>query len=212
MAIYVSEPGRPTGTRVPEVFRDRPVGSVTEMVEGHRINPNRSDAIDPEVLNAQWPSHSPEHAAAQYQQSGESEPEPERAFLPAKTLASANLVTIDASATLAEGLAEMSRHSIRHLVVQSDQVIAGLVDRLWIVSWLLEQQRRAEDYTFNQIELPSFLTATPETDGHLLARLMLAHQLDAALLINREGGASGIVTSADFLRLYADAQRQESNV
>lgn len=212
MAIHVSEPGRPTGTRLPEVFRDRPVGSVTELVEGHRINPNRSDAIDPEVLNAQWPSHSPEHVAAQYQQSEGNEPEPERRYLPAKALASQHLFTIEASASLAEGLADMSRHGIHHLIILSDKTIAGLVERLWILSWLQDNQRDARDYTFSQIELPSFLTATPETDAHLLARLMLAHQLDAALLITPQGTASGIVTSTDFLRLYAEVRRQESNV
>ncbi len=106
----------------------------------------------------------------------------------------------------------MSRHSIHHLIIQSDTTIAGLVDRLWILTWLQNNRAEATNYTFSQIELPSFLTATPETDGHLLARLMLAHQLDAALLITPQGTASGIVTSADFLRLYAESRRQESSV
>lgn len=212
MAIYVNEPGRPTGTRLPEVFKDRPVGSVTEMVEGHRINPNRNDAIDPEVLNAQWPAYTPEEVAERYQQSSTEQPEPERPYLPAKVLATKDLFSVDASATITQGLNEMSRHGIHHLVVISEGNAAGLVERQWILSWLLETSRPANQTTFSQIELPPFLTATPETDSHLLARLMLAHRLDAALLINREGQPAGIVTSTDFLRLYADTRSQESSV
>ena len=66
--------------------------------------------------------------------------------------------------------------------------------------------------SFSHIELPAFLTATPETDAHQLARLMLAHHLDAALLIDRDGTAIGIVTGTDFLRLYAEASRHEGSV
>lgn len=213
MAIHVNEPGRPTGTRLPEIFRDRPVGNVTELVEEHRINPNRSEATDPEVLNAQWPSQSPaRQAAEQYQQSSNDEPTPQRPYLPAKSLASTVLHRVDATANLAEGLDEMSKHGIHHLIIMSGATVAGLVDNQWVLSWLQENQHKATDITFSQIELPAFLTATPETDGHLLARLMLAHRLDAALLINREGHAAGIVTSSDFLRLYAEGSRQESNV
>jgi len=31
MSIFVSEPGRPIGTRLPEAFRSRRVGDVTEL-------------------------------------------------------------------------------------------------------------------------------------------------------------------------------------
>ncbi|MEP4464904.1 CBS domain-containing protein, partial [Marinobacter alexandrii] len=62
------------------------------------------------------------------------------------------------------------------------------------------------------VELPAFLTASPETDAHQLARLMLAHQLNAALVVGPDGKASGIVTSTDYLRLYASASRHEGSV
>jgi CBS domain-containing protein len=62
------------------------------------------------------------------------------------------------------------------------------------------------------IELPAFLTASPETDAHQLARLMLAHQLNAALVVDARGAAAGIVTSTDYLRLYANAGRHEGTV
>ena len=52
MSIYVSEPGRPVGTRLPETFRARPVGDVTELAETKSINPGRSEATDAEFQQA----------------------------------------------------------------------------------------------------------------------------------------------------------------
>ncbi len=52
MSIFVSEPGRPVGTRLPETFRARPVGDVTELAETQSINPGRSEATDAEFQQA----------------------------------------------------------------------------------------------------------------------------------------------------------------
>jgi CBS domain-containing protein len=41
---------------------------------------------------------------------------------------------------------------------------------------------------------------------------MLAHQLNAALVVDAKGAASGIVTSTDYLRLYASAGRHQGTV
>jgi predicted transcriptional regulator len=41
---------------------------------------------------------------------------------------------------------------------------------------------------------------------------MLAHQLNAALIISPNGQPSGIVTSTDYLRLYAEVGRHEGSV
>lgn len=211
MAIHVSEPGRPVGTRLPEIFRDRPVGQVTELVEEHAINPQRNDATDPEVLNAEWPSN--RRAVAQYGESaGNDEPETERSYLPASRLTTETLFTLPASATLGEGLAEMDQHGIDHLIVIAENNVAGLVDRAWMLTWLHDNHANAMAHTFSQIELPAFLTASPETDAHQLARLMLAHSLDAALIIDRNGQVAGIITSTDYLRLYAEQSRHESSV
>lgn len=210
MAIHVSEPGRPIGTRLPEIFRDRPVDHVTELVEEHAINPRRNDTTDPEVLNAEWPAT--RRAVAQYGESIGSEPETQRAYLPAAKLATDTLFTLPASASLAEGLTEMGDHGIDHLIVIADNNVAGLVDRTWLLAWLHDNHANAMAYSFSQIELPAFLTASPETDAHQLARLMLAHRLDASLIIDHDGQVVGIVTGTDYLRLYAEQSRNESSV
>lgn len=210
MSIHVSEPGRPVGTRLPEVFRNRAVGNVTELEPEHAINPRRSDATDAEVINAQWSTR--RRALEEYGQVTGQDADAEGSYLPASRLASTSLISLPASASLEEGLAAMNRHDIDHLAVTADQSVAGLVDRQWILNWGHDHPDQGLAESFSHIELPAFLTATPETDAHQLARLMLAHHLDAALLIDRDGTAIGIVTGTDFLRLYAEASRHEGSV
>jgi CBS domain-containing protein len=41
---------------------------------------------------------------------------------------------------------------------------------------------------------------------------MLAHRLDAALIIDTTGKPMGIVTSTDYLRLYADSGSYQADV
>ena len=48
MSIFVSEPGRPIGTRLPEAFRSRRVGDVTELSESASISAEHSEATDAE--------------------------------------------------------------------------------------------------------------------------------------------------------------------
>lgn len=210
MAIFVSEPGRPVGTRLPEIFRDRPVDTVTEMVEYHPINPQRSDATDPEVLNAQWPAH--RRAAEEYGENTGAQEDSQRPYLPVARLATTVLHTLPTSATLDEALRQMDNHSVRHLIVVADNEVAGLVEKSWVLGWLSDNQADATAYTFSHIELPAFLTAAPETDAHQLARLMLAHKLDAAVVIDHQSLVVGIVTNTDYLRLYASPSQQEGNV
>ena len=52
MSIFVSEPGRPIGTRLPEAFRSRRVGDVTELSESAAISAEHSEATDAEFQQA----------------------------------------------------------------------------------------------------------------------------------------------------------------
>ncbi len=46
MAIHVSEPGRPTGTRLPEIFRSRRVGSLEETSASHALRESSEEISD----------------------------------------------------------------------------------------------------------------------------------------------------------------------
>ncbi|MBS8239252.1 CBS domain-containing protein [Marinobacter lipolyticus] len=209
MAIFVSEPGRPVGTRLPEVFRGRRVGNVTELVESHAVNTGHSDVTDGEFQQA---SYAAGHHRALEEYGASAEPRDQRSYLPVSTLCTPALYSLPATATIAEALSTMDEHGVHHLVITAQDNVAGLIDLRWLLSWLHEHNADAMSHSLLHVELPAFLTASPETDAHQLARLMLAHQLNAALVVDNKGLPSGIVTSTDYLKLYASAGRQQGTV
>lgn len=211
MSIFVSEPGRPVGTRLPEAFRSRRVGDVTELNASSSLQPGQqSDTTDAEFELA---AASGRHRALQeYGAAGAGERREERVYLPVAEICSPALYTVPATASAEQALAAMEDNSIHHLVVLADDNVAGLIDMRWLLTWLRSQGAAMFVQPLMHIELPAFLTASPETDAHQLARLMLAHQLNAALVIDASGQPAGIVTSTDYLKLYANASRQEGSV
>lgn len=210
MSIHVSEPGRPVGTRLPEVFRGRRVGDVTELTESHRIDVSHSETTDAEFQQA---ARSGRHRALEeYGAAAAGEPKERRAYLPVSQICTPALFSLPASALVANALDTMEENGIHHIVINAEGNVAGLVDLRWLLAWLHQSRANTLDSSFVNIELPAFLTASPETDAHQLARLMLAHQLNAALVIDETGYPTGIVTSTDYLRLYASAGRHEGSV
>lgn len=210
MPIFVSEPGRPQGTRLPEALRGSRVGAIDSSSKSHRIDPKHHDVTDPTYLNAQ--QLTAKRAFAEYSETMDTGPESERVYLPVSKICTPTLFTLPASATMADAMTEMDKHGVHHLVILAEESVAGLVDRRWVLEWLHKQGVQAKSESFTQIELPAFLTATQETDAHKLARLMLAHRLNAALVVDHQGQPFGIVTSTDYLRLYADASRKQESV
>lgn len=210
MSIHVSEPGRPVGTRLPEVFRGRRVGDVTELTESHRIDVSHSEVTDAEFQQAARSGR--HHALEEYGAAAAGEPKERRAYLPVSQICTPALHSLPATATVADALDTMGEKGIHHIVISAEGNVAGLVDLRWLLAWLYDTTANAPAASFVNIELPAFLTASPETDAHQLARLMLAHQLNAALVIDDSGHPTGIVTSTDYLRLYASAGRHEENV
>lgn len=210
MAIFVSEPGRPVGTRLPEIFRGRRVGGVEQTGDMDRLQKSSNEATDAEFIQAR--EATARRAVHEYGEASESGPDTQRAYLPVARICSPSLHTLPAESSLAAALTEMDSHGVHHLVITASDYVAGLVDARWILGWLHSHARTATAQSFQDMELPAFLTASPETDAHQLARLMLAHQLNAALVIDSAGHPEGIVTSTDYLRLYASLSQQEGSV
>lgn len=211
MSIHVSEPGRPIGTRLPEIFRNRTVGDVTELEPSSALSNSHNEATDAEFQQA---ANSGRHRALQqYGTVAAGERKEERVYLPVSEIASPPQYIIPATATLNQAFTVMEDNAVHHLVVMSDDNVAGLIDFRWLLTWIHENPNEADTQSLLNIELPAFLTAFPETDAHQLARLMLAHRLNAALIVDGASGQpSGIVTSTDYLKLYASASQQEGAV
>lgn len=210
MSIHVSEPGRPVGTRLPEIFRGRRVSDVTELEESQRINVNHSETTDAEFQQA---ANSGRHRALEeYGAAASGEHREQRPYLPVSRICTPMIVSVPAPTPLAEALDIMDERGVSHLVVTAEGNVAGLVELRWLLAWLNDNRAAPPESALVNLELPAFLTASPETDAHQLARLMLAHQLNAALIIAPDGRPAGIVTSTDYLRLYARAGRHEGRV
>ena len=211
MSIHVSEPGRPIGTRLPEIFRNRTVGDVTELEASSALSNTHNEATDAEFQQA---ANSGRHRALQqYGTVAAGERKEKRVYLPVTEIASPAQYIVPATATMSQAFAVMEDNDVHHLVVMSDDNVAGLIDFRWLLTWIHENPSEADTQSLLNIELPAFLTAFPETDAHQLARLMLAHRLNAALIVEGTSGQpSGIVTSTDYLKLYASASQQEGAV
>lgn len=210
MSIHVSEPGRPVGTRLPEVFRSRRVGDVTELTEPQKVDVSHSETTDAEFQLAA--RHGRHRALEEYSAAEAGEPKERRLYLPVSQICTPTLFSLPATATVSDALDTMEANAIHHIVITAEGNVAGLVDLRWLLAWLHQAGSRGMESGFLNIELPAFLTASPETDAHQLARLMLAHQLNAALVIDDTGQPAGIVTSTDYLRLYASAGRHAGSV
>lgn len=209
MPVFVTDPGPPVPTRLPEAFRGQHVGVVDELNETQKAHESRDEPIDPDAERDQQTLA--RRALREYGEQSPADPGDDAAYLPVSRIGSERILSVPATASLPDGLVTMEDRSIRHLVVTADGHVAGLVDQRWVLETLREQEGDERLVTFQNIELPPFLTVTPETDAHQLARLMLAHQLDAALVIGPGGGATGLVTATDFLRHYAQASQQEGD-
>ena len=210
MSIYVSEPGRPVGTRLPEIFRGRRVGTVTEMGESQGINVSHSDTTDAEFQQAANAGRY--KALEEYGAAASGEYKEQRPYLPVSRIYTPVIVSAPAKTSLAEALNIMDERGVSHLVITAEGNVAGLVELRWLLAWLHENRTAPSESSFVNLELPAFLTASPETDAHQLARLMLAHRLNAALIISPDGQPAGIVTSTDYLRLYANVGRHQGSV
>ncbi|MBW0146057.1 CBS domain-containing protein [Marinobacter arenosus] len=209
MSIFVSEPGRPVGTRLPEAFRSRRVGDVTELKDSPPISPSHSEVTDAEFQQA---ANSGRHRALEEYGAAAGEPKAQRTYLPVSAICSPALYSLPAASTISDALTSMDEHGVHHLVITAEDNIAGLVDLRWLLGWLHSNPADGLNQSMVYVELPAFLTASPETDAHQLARLMLAHQLSAALVVDASGKPCGIVTSTDYLRLYASTGRHEGSV
>lgn len=210
MSIYVSEPGRPVGTRLPDIFRGRRVGDVTDMKESQGIDVSHSDTNDAEFQQA---ANSGRYKALEeYGAAASGEYKEQRPYLPVSRICTPVIVSAPATASMAEALDIMDKRGVSHLVITAEGDVAGLVELRWLLAWLHENRTTPLQSSLVNLELPAFLTASPETDAHQLARLMLAHQLNAALIISPDGKPAGIVTSTDYLRLYANVGRHEGSV
>ena len=208
--IFVSEPGRSQQNRLPERMRHRRVNNLDGIAAPSAIHDRVDTAETQEKRRQQLRAR---QAIAGYREDLSDEPEAERRHLPVGQVLSRKLRSVSAETSLMDALAQMEKHGIHHLLVETEGDIAGLIDIRWLLRMAYEAGKDTKTpVRLDMVELPAFLTATPDTDAHELARLMLAHQLDAALVLDQDNAAFGVITSSDYLRLYAEISQHEARI
>ncbi|QSP94039.1 CBS domain-containing protein [Marinobacter salinisoli] len=202
MSIFVSEPGRPGGLAV-RPTQARKVTDVTQVASSSAVK--TSD-------NTKLGSHQPVHRRAleEYGASDDGQSPLTRDYLPVRRLFSSPCYSVEAIATLEQALSVMDEHKVRQLAITNNGQIAGLLEK----AQALESMYRSKNGKLQvvNVELPAYITVTPETDAHHLARLMLSHELTSALVIDQSGTLQGIVTNTDYLRFFAGLAKDDAMV
>jgi len=212
MPIFVTEPGRPVHNRLPEALRARRVETLAPTTPTPAAEAQTT--VPEEIVREQQRRRlHARQAIEEYSEGVSDKPErQQRPYLPASRLLTRKVFSVSATATLSAALETMESRLIHHLVVETDSQIAGLIDMRWLLKTLCEDYGQRSRATLLSIELPAFLTATTETDAHELARQMLANRLDAALVLDGDNRPQGVITSSDYLRLYAEVTPHEQKI
>lgn len=105
------------------------------------------------------------------------------------------VVTAQAEWTLTHALKMMRDREISHLPVVSGDCLVGLVSDRDLLEHISETPLLVQTVMSNRL-----LTATPETNLWLIARIILAEGVHCVVIVDGEGVLEGILTSLDLLR------------
>lgn len=214
MSIYVNEPGRPLGIRSPESLRQRRIDEPGAIAPAHALHATAHTDETPTDSHIAEHAHSNAGGVGSYLEiasDGQSFPLTE--YIPVKDIISLSPPRgIDLNSSLKDALTLMSRHDFHHLIVMQATAVMGLIDQTWLLNQRVraaDEGRYQEHTRITDHALPAFMTVSPENDARELAREMLAHNLNAALVVDRSGNLIGLVTSTDYLRLCASKSTKD---
>ncbi|QCF25913.1 CBS domain-containing protein [Hydrocarboniclastica marina] len=208
MSIFVSEPARPGPQRLPPALRRRAAARVAASEPMHATASQLdTEAARHHVIEEQ----AAKRAASRYRDEAGHEALPEIPYLPVAHLSGQTIIDLSSGSTLEEAQGLMEQHGIHHLVVLHEGAVAGLIDLAWVLEQRLKVVNQAAQSHLHALTLPAFITVTPETDAHELARQMLGYRIASALVVDPDNQAIALVTATDYLRLYAQrTQKHES--
>jgi len=152
-------------------------------------------------------SRIPRKLAEAYGGIQEGKPKREPAIV-AKQVMTSPVVSIDLKASVAEAWKVFHHRRFRHVpVVTSDQRIVGILsDRdLWREAAGIHIHPEAEpvalsNLTVQDIMVDRVLTAHPDTEIRMIARVMFEERIGALPVVNKTGTPLGMITRSDILR------------
>jgi CBS domain-containing protein len=111
----------------------------------------------------------------------------------AKEIMSADLVTINPRATMAEAAEIMIKKEISSLVVE-DRKLEGILTKADVVTYMAGA---GSDASVDQFQTPHPITAKPTQSIFCAIDLMLHDRISRVVVVDQDGNAVGIITLAD---------------
>ncbi|QHI99886.1 CBS domain-containing protein [Xylophilus rhododendri] len=110
------------------------------------------------------------------------------------------VVTVQADATLAEAAAWMLREHVGQApVIDERQQLVGLLTRAQLLAAGADLEMSVREVMVSPVP-----AALPDTEVHLIAKVLLQADLPGLPVVDAEGGLSGFISRGDLLRVMAD--------
>lgn len=124
-------------------------------------------------------------------QFAQADPQP---VMTAAELMSSPVITADVGWSLEQALLLMREREVSHLPVVSGDRLVGLVSDRDLLHHPQKDTLKVQAVMSNKL-----LTATPDTNLWLVAKILLAEQIHCVVVVDEDGRLEGILTSLDLL-------------
>ena len=115
------------------------------------------------------------------------------------------LVTARSDTALVTVLNQLSRNKIRHMpIVDPSNVLRGIISKRDMLNAHLVQKTLTDERLAGQIMTRDLTTVRPDDCAYAAAKIMLKHKFGSLPVVDDTGHLIGIITEADFVRLFTE--------
>ena len=115
------------------------------------------------------------------------------------------LVTAQPDTPLLTVLSELSENKIRHMpIIDHSNVLRGIISKRDMLNAHLTKKTLTDERLAGQIMTREPLVVRPSDCASGAARLMLKHKFGALPAVDEKGRLIGIITEADFVKLFIE--------
>lgn len=180
-----------------------PVQRIERLDAVHTFMVDEHPQEEPGAPPAPPRNHMASEAVAAY---GEVASPPNRLPKVVAQVMTGTVVTVQADATLFEAAAWMSRENVGQApVLDERQQLIGLLGREHILKGLADPHQAVRSVMASPVP-----AALPDTDVHLVAKVMLQSGLPGLPVVDADGGLCGFVSRGDLLQVLADEPALEA--
>lgn len=224
--FYIHEPGRGIITPLSDKYRIRQILDPEELNEAQRThrktspNPENYPSSTDNTLTPgddgdqgsgeQQSQREGQKAASIYSQTRD-QADAQITTEHASSVMSSPVISTTINASLLDAWKKMQQHGINHLVIiDENHLLAGLLSEKQVMPYLIEHPEiNPEQLTLEVFCQRTLLSATPDTELHQLAQVMLENRLDGMVIIENNI-LQGIITYPDIIKVMLRAKQLEA--